>query len=138
MAKTYTAPFAQTPKTATAVTTAACVIGSADAPTNTVLLMTAGTEGALVTNLSALPRGTVTASGLLLFLSSDSGTTQRLIDAETMAAYTLAATATIPETQFARYLESTPLRLMANDRLYVGNMVAAAAGVVFKAEYTDF
>ena len=137
MAKTFTAPFAQTPKTATAVVTAASVV-TTDNPTNTVELLTAGTEGSILTSLTAMPRSTVTASSLVLFISKDSGTTKRLIDSELMAAYTLAATTAIPDTQFQNYSEGTPLRLAAGDKLYVGSQVALAAGIVFKAEYTDF
>ncbi len=139
MAKTFTAPFPQTPKTATAVVTAACVIGSADAPTNTVLLCTAhATEASILTNLSALPRATVGASSLLLFISNDAGTTKRLIDSELMAGQTVNTTTAINECQFARYSELTPLRLAAGDQLYVGSQVALAAGIVFKAELTDY
>jgi len=138
MSKTFTAPFAQTPKTATAVTTAACVIGVADAPTSTVELLTAGAEGAIVTNISAIPRATVTASSLLLFLSNDGGTTKRLIDSELLAAQTVNTTTAINEVQFSRYSEATPLRLGQGDKLYAASQVALAAGIVFKAEYTDF
>lgn len=138
MAKTFTAPFAQTPKTAYAVTTAATVIGTADAPTNTQLLLTAGADGTILTRLMAMPRATVTATRVELYLSKDGGTTLRLVDSEVMAAYTLAVTTAIPETQFANYNETTPLRLEAGDKLYVAASVALAAGIVFKAEYTDF
>jgi hypothetical protein len=137
MAKTFTAPFAQTPKTATAVCTAAATVGT-DAPTNTVLLMTAGADGSIVTGLHAIPRATVTASGLLLYISKDNGTTQRLIDSELMAAHTVATTTAIPETKFTNIAETSPLRLEAGDRLYVGSMVALASGIVFKAEWMDF
>ncbi len=138
MAKTFTAPFAQTPKTATAVATAVAANLGTDAPTNTVLLLTAGADGAIVTRLHAMPRATVTASSLLLFLSKDGGTTLRLIDSELMAAYTFAVTTAVPETGFANYSESSPLRLEAGDRLYVATQVALAGGIVFRAEYTDF
>lgn len=137
MAKTFTAPFAQTPKTATAVATGAATVGT-DSPSNTVLLMTAGADGCIVTGLAAMPRATVTASSLLLYISKDSGTTQRLIDSELMSAHTVATTTAIPETVFSRISESAPLRLEAGDRLYVGSQVALASGIVFKAEYTDF
>ena len=136
MAKTFTAPFAQTPKTATAVATAAATL--TDTPSNTVLLMTAGADGCIVTGLTAIPRATVTASSLVLFISKDNGSTQRLIDSELMSAYTMATTTAIPETVFSRISESAPLRLEAGDRLYVGSQVALAGGIVFKAEYTDF
>jgi hypothetical protein len=136
MANTFTAPFAQTPKTATAVVTGVATM--TDTPANTVLLATAGADGAIVTRLTAIPRATVTASSLVLFISKDGGTTQRLIDSELMAAHTVAVTTAIPETVFPAYSESAPLRLEAGDRLYVGSQVALAGGIVFKAEFTNF
>jgi hypothetical protein len=138
MPKTFTAPFAQSPKTATAVVTAAVGNLGTDAPTGTVLLMTAGTEGAIMTRLWAIPRATVTPSSLLLFISSDAGVTQRLKDSESMASQTVSTTAAIAETTFPNYSESRPLRLGAGDRLYVGTQVAQATGILFSAEYTDF
>jgi len=136
MANTFTAPFAQTPKTTTAVVTGVATM--TDTPANTVLLVTAGANGAILTRLTAIPRATVTASSLVVFISKDGGTTQRLLDSELMAAYTMATTTAIPETLFANYSESSPLRLEAGDRLYVGSQVALAGGIVFRAEFTDF
>ena len=137
MAKTFTAPFAQTPNTATAICTAAST-GANSSPTNTVLLLTAGADGAMLTRLTAIPRATVTASSLIVYLSKDSGTTKLMLDSEVMAAHTVATTTAIPETIFANYDETTPLRLGANDQIYVGSQVALASGIVFRAEYTDF
>lgn len=136
MSKTFTAPFAQTPKTATAVCTSAATL--VDSPANTVELLTAGADGAIVTSLWAIPRATTTSSSLVLFLSKDGGTTQRLIDSELMVAHTVAATSVIPRTKFSDIAEVSPLRLEAGDKLYVGSQVAQAGGIVFKAEYTDF
>lgn len=136
MANTFTAPFAQTPKTATAVCTGVATL--TDTPANTVLLVTAGADGAILTRLTAMPRATVTAASLVLFISKDGGTTQRLIDSELMAAHTVAATTAIPDTYFTAYNENTPLRLEATDRLYVGSQVALAGGIVFRAEFTNF
>jgi hypothetical protein len=136
MPNTFTAPFAQTPKTATAVVTGVATL--TDTPANTVLLVTAGSDGAILTRLSAIPRATVTASSLVVFLSKDGGTTQRLLDSELMAAYTMATTTAIPETVFTLYNEVTPLRLEAGDRLYVGSQVALAGGIVFRAEFSNY
>lgn len=138
MAKTFTAPFAQTPKTATVIATAAIASITTDSPANTVLLMTAGTEGCIVTRLTALPRATVTDSSLCLFLSKDAGVTQLLIDSELLGAQTVNATTAINEKAFSNISETSPLRLEAGDRLYVGSQVALASGIVFKAEFTDF
>lgn len=137
MPMTFTAPFAQTPKTATAVVTGAATVAD-DNPTNTVELLTAGANGALVTRLAAMPRGTVTASSLVLFLQKSGQTTKRLIDSELMAAHTVAATTAIPETAFGNVTDSTPLRLEAGDKLFVGSQVALAAGIVFAAQWMDY
>lgn len=137
MAKTFTAPFAQSPKTATAVATAVATITD-DAPSNTVLLLTAGSDGAILTRLTAIPRATVTASSLVLYISSDGGTTKRLIDSTLMSAATVNTTTAVAVTTFSTYSETTPLRLAASDKLYVGTQVALSGGIVFKAEYTDF
>lgn len=136
MANTFTAPFAQTPQTATAVVTAIATL--TDTPNNTVLLLTAGVNGAILTRLTAIPRTTVAASDLVLFLSKDSGTTKRFIDSELMTAYTMNATTATPETIFSNYTQAGPLRLAAGDQLYVGSQVALAGGIVFRAEFTDF
>jgi len=138
MAKTFTAPFAQTPKTATAVATGAAGTITGDAPTNTVLLLTAGADGAILTRLTAMPRATVTASSLIIWISNDSGTTKRIKDSALMAAQTISTTSAITWTQFSNYNETTPLRLAAGDQVYVGSQVALASGIVFAAEYTDF
>jgi hypothetical protein len=138
MAKTFTAPFAQTPKQARAIVTGAA--GSLDSltPTNTQFLCKAGADGGLLTRLSAIPRATVTASSLLLWASDDDGATKHLLDSALMAAHTVAATTAIPLTAFSRYSEDTPLRLEANISLYVGSAVALAGGIVFNGNYTDF
>jgi hypothetical protein len=137
MANTFTAPFAQTPQTASAVCTAVATVTS-DAPTNTVLLLTAGVNGAILTRLWAIPRATVTASSLVIWISSDTGTTKRIKDSVLMGAQTIATTTAITNTQFSNYSETTPLRLKAGDQIYVGSQVALASGIVFSAEYTDF
>lgn len=138
MAKTFTAPFAQTPKHVTAVATSAVGSITTDAPTNTVLLLTAGADGAILTRLSAMPRATVTASSLVIFSSTDNGTTKRLIDSALMAAATVSTTTAVPVTSFTTYSETTPMRLQAGEQLYIGSQVALASGIVFEAEYTDF
>ena len=136
MAKTFTAPFAQTQKTLTAVLTAASVI-TTDAATNTVLCATAGAEGALVTKVSLMPRATITATAAYLFVSKDNGTTLRLIDSVLIPAYTMVATTATPVTLFSMS-QDAPLRLEASDKLYVSIGVALASGVVAKCEWTDY
>lgn len=137
MPKTYTRPFPQTQRTATAVAVNAGV-STSDTPTNTVLLYTASAEGALLTKLTALPRATVTASSLNLYISKDNGVTFRLKDSALMAAYTAAATTAKPKTAFDAITEAAPIRLEAGDKLYVQSEVALASGIVFNAEISEF
>ena len=136
MTKTFTAPFAQTPQTGFAECTA--VATPADDTANTILIATAGADGALLTRLSAIPKATVTGTVLLLFISQDSGTTQHLVDAELLVAQTVDTTTAIAEYNFANISEDTPIRLKASDEVYVGITVAVAGGIGFTAEWTDF
>lgn len=138
MSMTPTAAFAQTPKTADAVVTAAMTGFATDNPTGTALLLTAGPNGSIVTRLTALARATNTATALDIFVSRDNGATQRMKDSATMNAQTFANTAGHVLTLFPNYSETTPLRLGAGDKLYVGTEVALGLGIVFSAEYTDF
>lgn len=149
MAKTMTAPFAQTPNTASAVATTAVAltpngVDSSSTVTNSVLLMTAGADGCVITSLSALPRATVTASQLCVWSSTDSGTTKYLVASALMPAYTLAATTQNVPTVFKHpdnstvINETTPLRLKAGEQLYVGTLVTLSSGIVFNARYMDF
>jgi len=137
MANTYLLPAAQTPKTSSAVVTAVGSI-TTDSPTNTSLLITAGANGCLVTNVTAMPRATITAASLHLYISSDSGTTKRMIRSALMGAYTQATTTLTPETDFSSISEEFALRLEAGDEIYCQSEVALAGGIVFTAQYTDF
>ena len=139
MAKIYTAPFAQTPKTLSVAVTAALAGLGTDAVTGAVLLVTAGADGAIVTSVSAIPRATVTASSLVLFLvKSATPTIYRPVDSVLMTAYTLAATTAVPVTSFALIGDATPMRLEAGDKLYAGSQVALAAGIVFTGRWMDY
>ena len=135
--KTFTAPFAQTPKTSYGISVAANTTLTSD-PDDTVLVCTAGADGAIVTRITVIPRVTLTASVAYLYLSKDTGTTKILIDAVTLAADT-ANTWDLPLlVVFPQYSETTPLRLEAADRLYFGVSVAFTDGVVCRVEWTDF
>ena len=136
MAKTFTAAFAQDPKTLTVVLSAAVGGLNTDSPTNTEQLVSAGPEGAIVTSISALPRDSTTAASLLLFLSKDGGVTQRLIASELIPAHTVDATTSIPVAVFADISETSPIRLEAGDQLYIGTGVAS--NIVAFAQSTDY
>ncbi len=147
MAKTNTAAFAQDPKTALTVPVAAINLTGAGsiADTNnqvvgTSALLTSGNEGAIVTRLSCIPRGTNTAFTAFLFIEpagSASGT-RILIDSIPVAANTVSASVNSKRTDFVLANEVTPIRLGAGDKLHVGMSVALAVGVTFHAEYSNF
>lgn len=135
---TFNAPFAQKFKGNPAVVTAALTGIGTSTVTGAQLLATGGTNGSLVVKLTAMPRATITAASLVLFLvKAGAPTIYHLIDSELMAAYTLATTTAIPETVFSDISWDTPLILDAGDMLYVGSQVALAAGIVFYAEQAD-
>lgn len=141
-----TAVFAQTPKTAQAVVTAAIALTGAsslasDECANTQALLIAGEDGALVSRITLVPRGTVTAHSAYLFVrrASEAVPTRRLLDAIAVPAKTASTTVPPSVQSFTIAInESTPLRLGAGDELHVGISVAQAVGVAFSAEYTDF
>ena len=135
---TFNAPFAQKFKGNTVVVTAALAGIGTSTVTGAKLLATGGANGSLVVKLTAMPRATITAASLVLFLvKAGSPTIYQLIDSELMAAYTLAATTAIPETVFGNISWALPLVLESGDMLYVGSQVALAAGIVFYAEQAD-
>lgn len=128
--------FAQAGRTVTAVATAAKITYNDAA--NAVLLCTAhATAGSLLKALSAMPRATVTASKLQLYISFDGGTTLWLISSALMEAHTIAATTATPITLFKDATEDTPIRLPAGSSLYVATAVALAGGIVFSGQVED-
>lgn len=143
--KTFTAPFAQTPDTWTAVATGAFTLTGTNsladgAPTNTVLLGTAGTEGAIVTQIAVIPRATNTATMVALFVrrSTDATGARHLLQSVSLPAQTIGTTAAVSGVSFKIASESTPLRLGAGDELYVGLAVAQASGIAFTANAVQF
>lgn len=142
MPLTNTAVFPQAMQTAVAVCTAAKT--TYNDTTNAVLLLTAAANGSEVTSLSAVPRATVTATQLQLYLSRDAGTTLALLGTELMGAYTMAQTSKATPTYFLHpgngmpIADANPLRLGPNDRLYVAIGVALAGGIQFAAGARDY
>lgn len=139
MTKTFTAPFAQTPKTLSALVTAALGDLGTTTVTGATLVATAGADGAVVSKITGMPRTSNTASGLMLLLVKASApTVYQPVDAAFMAAYTTAATTATPITVFESITRDTPMVLEAGDKLYVGAQVAIATGLVFYAEWMDY
>lgn len=136
MPKTFTAAFPQSVIHASAICTAAKT--TYNDTTNSVLLHTFGAEGGELVFLDAIPRATVTATMLQLYVSYDAGVTLHLIDTALMAAHTVATTTAIPRTEFAEYTLDTPRLFGPSARLYVGAAVALAGGIVFSAQVREF
>lgn len=138
MANTFTAPFVQKYKTKTAIVTLAVPSLNPTTGSGAMLVATAGTNGAVVTRLTAIPRETVTAQCLVLFLvKAATPTVLDLIDSELMPAATVGTTSAVPETVFSNISDVTPVRLEAGDMLYVASRVAVSGGIVFNAQWGD-
>jgi len=125
----------QSIKTAYAVTSTANT-DLDDEPAVVELLLTAGADGARVTRITSIPRATVTATNVQLYLSKDGGVTKRLIETILVAAHTVAATTEIPAYDWG-FNDDNPLILEAADRLYVGQGVATGS-IVTTAHYGDY
>lgn len=103
---------------------------------NAVKLATAGANGAVLYSLRAEPRMTVTACQLQAYRSADNGVTLNLFDLAVMGAYTMAATTAPTKSDFG-YTETAPLRLLANEQIWVGVGVSFATGIAFDATWED-
>jgi hypothetical protein len=104
-------------------------------PTNTVLLITAGANGARVTRIDVVPQETVTASALQLYRSRDAGTTKCLFRMRTGASDTVSGTDGSTEVDFG-YSEDNPLILMADERVYVATGITK--NFCFNAEWANY
>lgn len=99
---------------------------------NALNLLTAGPNGAVIYQVTALPLVTVTAVQCQLYLSTD-GVVLNLRSLLTMPAYTLAPTTSPTESDFG-FTESRPLRLAPNQQLWAAIGVSFAGGIMFIAQ----
>jgi len=106
------------------------------APTNTVLVATAGVNGARVTKLRVIPTGTVTATQIQLFRSSDSGTTKRFLNSLLVPAYTMASTSAAPQTDFL-FSDANPMILAPNEQVFLAPGVSGVA-INAECEWADY
>lgn len=126
--------FGKTPKHAAAAVSAANT--ALDGTGTITTLLTAGVDGAIVTNLKCWATATGTAKRCNLFVSTDGGTTWKLHESQLMAAYTVAnTTVQTPVTFVDKTDPNAAIVLPANAKIGVTIMVAEA--VVFAAEYQD-
>lgn len=136
MTATNKPAFTVSGRTGNAVTTAAKT--TYDDSTNAVSIVTAGSNGSIITAIHATPRATCTASMLQFYVSPDAGTTMHLVETVLMAAHTVALTTEIPSTDFVKPTAATPIFIASGSTLWVGNGVALAGGVVFTASVEDY
>lgn len=134
--------FPQSLATFTAVTTAAKTTYADSA--NAVLLLTAGPKGGELIGLTAVPRATMTATQLQVYLSTDGGTTLQLVTSELMAAYTLNQTSKIVPLSVSNPVNTAalhpdnPYPLGPNVKLYVAQGVALSAGIAWTAQVRSY
>lgn len=130
--------FAQHSRGESVVATSEIASLATTTPTNTHLLFQAGELGSLVTRVTAIPRATVAATNLCLFVSYDEGATKHFLTSELMDATTVNTTTKTKEVIFKFFSKENPYRLPGNARLYAGIMVERTSGVVFSATGADF
>src|ERR1700744_2299368 len=110
----------QTPKSAHVSQSLTAKTTYTTTPTNPVLLVTSGANGARLTKLRAIPTATVTATQLQEFRSLDTGTTKTFSNAAlgASAGYAMAG-ATLPPIADFGYSDDNPKILSAGEQLYV-------------------
>jgi hypothetical protein len=104
-------------------------------PTNSVLLVTAGANGARLTRLEFIPLETVTANALQWYRSIDAGTTKYLAGMATGGSDTVSGTDG-STTVSAGYSDDNPLILQANERIYVCTGITKGYHVI--AEWANY
>ena len=138
MALSITPVFPQTPKTAGISFAAASQSTEMDpatvAPTT---LLTAGSDGALVTSIRYFGEVTVTAQKIVLWIQLAGAGSWFIVDEKLQAAYTMAATTAQTAVTFInKNAPNEAIRLAASDKLGITHHVDLQ-GIVY-AEYTDF
>lgn len=138
MALTGTPVFPQTPKTAGISFAAASQSTEMDpatvAPT---ALLTAGTNGALVTSIRYFGEVTVTAQKVVLWVQPGGAGNWFIVDEKLQAAYTMATTTAQTAVTFVdKTVPNEAIRLAASDKLGITHHVDLQ-GIAY-VEYTDF
>lgn len=127
----------QGPKTAYVIYgTAQATYPPTTTPTNTSLLLTAGTNGARLTRLYAMPQESTAATGVVqVFRSNDAGVTKYWAKAAAVTNDTVSSTDAPIEIDFG-FTDDNPMILGASEKLYVAPSIAK--NFVFVAEYADY
>ena len=138
MAVSITAVFPQLPKTAGISFAAASQSTEMDPATvSPTTLLTAGSDGALVTSIRYFGEVTVTAQKVVLWVRPGGAGNWYIVDERLQAAYTMATTtAQTPVTFVDKTVQNEAIRLAASDVLGMTHHVDLQ-GIAY-AEYTDF
>lgn len=124
----------QAPKSGSAAATTANTTFTTS-PTNTALLITAGSNGARVTRLEAVPLENVTANNLQAFRSPDAGTTKYFAAAALGGSDTVSGTDPPTVISFG-FSDDNPMILAASERVYVATGITK--NYHFNAEWADY
>lgn len=124
----------QTPKSV-AVNVATANTTFTTSPTNTALLITAGTNGSRVTKINAIPCETVTASNLQVYREATGASTKFLALSQTCGSDTVSGTDGPTVLDFG-LSDDNPLIMAAGEKLYVATGISKSFN--FVAEWADY
>ena len=139
MALTNDPVFAQTPKTSGVEFAASTHTTDMDpsTTTNRIVIVTAGSDGAIVTSLKYFGEVTVTAQKVCLWLQPLGTGDMFLLDEKVQAAYTMAATTAQDAVVFVDKTDpNTAIRLAGTDKLFMSHHVDLQGMGV--AEFTNY
>ena len=138
MALTGTPVFPQTPKTAGISFASSSQSTEMDPATvSPTTLLTAGSNGALVTSIRYFGKVTVTAQKVVLWIQPGGAGNWYIVDEKLQAAYTMAPTTVQTAVTFVdKEVAAQAIRLAASDKLGITHHVDLQ-GIAY-AEYTDF
>lgn len=138
MALNKSPTFASTPLFASAVVTGANAAYDGTG-VNIGTLLTAPSDGAIVTSLVAYQRGaTVAAISCRIFVSYDAGVTKHFYGDQTIPIFATGTGVSVTPVTFVNKLNpDAAIRLPASGQIYVTTAAALATGIVFSAEYSS-
>lgn len=126
----------QAPKSAMAnAATAQATFPPTTSPSNTVLLVTAGTNGGRLTRLEGCPQETTTANNLQAYRDNGTAGVSKYLFKQVTLTSTVSASAAASNGDFG-YSDTNPLILQPNERIYIA--VGVAKSVNFTAEWADY
>lgn len=127
-------------KTFSAVVTSARADLTLETANNAVCLISHDKlpEGGLLKSLTATPRGSVPAAIQLQVLRSrDNGATLYVAKGGVQPVFTQANNVALPSFDFG-YNDTSPMRLQANEELWVATTTSLPVGIVFNAEVESY